>query len=255
MAHKRTPDTGAAPLERSPRRLPDPPDHERPDDLFGGPEQLETLPLTDCGARGIEEHAGRLSSGADYKVGPGRPPMESRWKKGSPSPNPRGRPPKKPGGQLGAILSRTMELSSGGQTRTMTRRAVLDLSLRGKAIEEGGEWLKLWKRQQEIDGKRAERVRRSEEQQARLSDNSTAARVRREIWQSDFMFALFERVFPGLLDTLRILGERADPALGQGSAAHEAAVDASKRVTTPPAVRSAPQGGVPRPAPPRRGPR
>jgi hypothetical protein len=28
----------------------------------------------------------------DYKVGPGRPPMETRWKKGNPSPNPKGRP-------------------------------------------------------------------------------------------------------------------------------------------------------------------
>ena len=28
----------------------------------------------------------------DYKVGPGRPPKETRWKKGAPSPNPKGRP-------------------------------------------------------------------------------------------------------------------------------------------------------------------
>jgi hypothetical protein len=28
----------------------------------------------------------------DYRVGPGRPPMETRWKKGNPSPNPKGRP-------------------------------------------------------------------------------------------------------------------------------------------------------------------
>lgn len=31
----------------------------------------------------------------DYKVGPGRPPKEHRWRKGQPSPNPRGRPIKK----------------------------------------------------------------------------------------------------------------------------------------------------------------
>ena len=30
----------------------------------------------------------------DYKVGPGRPPPGERWKKGGPSPNPRGRPRK-----------------------------------------------------------------------------------------------------------------------------------------------------------------
>ena len=28
----------------------------------------------------------------DYRIGPGRPPMETRWKKGNPSPNPKGRP-------------------------------------------------------------------------------------------------------------------------------------------------------------------
>ena len=28
----------------------------------------------------------------DYKVGPGRPPKKTRWKKGAPSPNPKGRP-------------------------------------------------------------------------------------------------------------------------------------------------------------------
>ena len=31
-------------------------------------------------------------SADDYKVGPGRPPKETRWKKGDPSPNPKGRP-------------------------------------------------------------------------------------------------------------------------------------------------------------------
>src|SRR5580704_6293822 len=34
------------------------------------------------------------SPAAEYKVGPGRPPSDQRWKKGGPSPNPRGRPRK-----------------------------------------------------------------------------------------------------------------------------------------------------------------
>jgi hypothetical protein len=34
------------------------------------------------------------SSDDSYKVGPGRPPLESRFKKGAPSPNPKGRPRK-----------------------------------------------------------------------------------------------------------------------------------------------------------------
>jgi hypothetical protein len=36
---------------------------------------------------------GAAPAGA-YKVGPGRPPVDKRWKKGGPSPNPRGRPRK-----------------------------------------------------------------------------------------------------------------------------------------------------------------
>jgi len=34
------------------------------------------------------------SSDSQYKVGPGRPPLESQFKKGAPSPNPKGRPRK-----------------------------------------------------------------------------------------------------------------------------------------------------------------
>ena len=49
-------------------------------------------------ARGepLESQSSATESGpADaYKVGPGRPPRDKRWKKGGPSPNPRGRPRK-----------------------------------------------------------------------------------------------------------------------------------------------------------------
>jgi len=37
---------------------------------------------------------GSESAPEAYKVGPGRPPVDKRWKKGGPSPNPRGRPRK-----------------------------------------------------------------------------------------------------------------------------------------------------------------
>ena len=36
------------------------------------------------------------SSDSQYKVGPGRPPLESQFKKGAPSPNPKGRMPASP---------------------------------------------------------------------------------------------------------------------------------------------------------------
>ena len=40
----------------------------------------------------------------DYKVGPGCPPLETRWPKGCPSPNPRGRPRTKHLKSLSAVL-------------------------------------------------------------------------------------------------------------------------------------------------------
>jgi len=40
-------------------------------------------------AKGSESTAAK-----EYQVGPGRPPPDKRWKKGGPSPNPRGRPRK-----------------------------------------------------------------------------------------------------------------------------------------------------------------
>lgn len=46
----------------------------------------------------------------DDKVGPGHPPKEYRWKKGGPSPNPRGRPPKKKLEQLCAGLDYHAEM-------------------------------------------------------------------------------------------------------------------------------------------------
>jgi hypothetical protein len=38
--------------------------------------------------------ASESTSAEEYRVGPGRPPPDQRWKKGGPSPNPRGRPRK-----------------------------------------------------------------------------------------------------------------------------------------------------------------
>lgn len=77
-----------------------------------------------------------------YKVGPGNPPREHRWKKGCPSPNPIGRPPKKPQEKLlvqmnplhNAVLTHaakemTLRTTDGERTITQTE-ACLDLLLK-----------------------------------------------------------------------------------------------------------------------------
>lgn len=204
------------------RQLPNGPhdlgDEKHPDDLFGGPETLETLPLSSGNeASGHAHVAGRPASEA-YKIGPGKPPLKSRWVKGAASPNPRGRPPKKKSGRVKSILDREIQVSTGGCTRTITRREALDRSLRQKAIEEGGGWKALWEAQQDFDRKISERIRRSREKQASLREISTATRVREQIRLSDFTFALFERVFPGLLDTMRVLGPDVVDLVGRSSA-------------------------------------
>jgi Family of unknown function (DUF5681) len=48
--------------------------------------------MTDEAAKQIPTVDATESLADDYRVGPGRPPKESRWKKGNPSPNPKGRP-------------------------------------------------------------------------------------------------------------------------------------------------------------------
>src|ERR1700692_3823876 len=48
--------------------------------------------MTDEAATQPAPLAATESLADDYRVGPGRPPMETRWKKGNLSPNPKGRP-------------------------------------------------------------------------------------------------------------------------------------------------------------------
>lgn len=78
----------------------------------------------------------------DYKVGPSNPPREHRWKKGEPSPNPRGRPSKKPQEKLmvqmnalhNAVLAhaaKNITVRSTDGVRTITQmEACLDLLLK-----------------------------------------------------------------------------------------------------------------------------
>ena len=65
--------------------------------------------------------------GEEYKVGPGHPPADRQWKKGGPSPNPRGRPRKKQSMHpdvrkaLQHALNKKVAVSRGDKTVLMTR--------------------------------------------------------------------------------------------------------------------------------------
>lgn len=61
-----------------------------------------------------------------YKVGPGRPPVDKRWQKGGPSPNPRGRPRKDratvdPKTLFDQAFNKKVPVSRGGRRISMTR--------------------------------------------------------------------------------------------------------------------------------------
>jgi hypothetical protein len=65
----------------------------------------------------------------DYKVGYGRPPKATQFKKGT-SPNPHGRPKRKPGAVgdvIKNVLNTPVEYREGGQTKKAPRR---DLALK-----------------------------------------------------------------------------------------------------------------------------
>lgn len=74
-----------------------------------------------------QSNASASTPAAEYKVGPGRPPPDKRWKKGGPSPNPRGRP-RKDQSMLPDLrkaferaLNKKVAVSGGGRKVLMTR--------------------------------------------------------------------------------------------------------------------------------------
>jgi len=70
-------------------------------------------------------------------IGYGNPPKEHRWKKGDPSPNPSGRPPKDQtkGYRLSKVASRPIQMTVGGRKRTVTTIEAIVLIVKMKAIE------------------------------------------------------------------------------------------------------------------------
>ena len=63
-------------------------------------------------------------SGSDYKVGPGRPPLHSRFKKGQ-SGNPGGRSTKSLPALLVAALNETVVVTIDGRRRAITKREAI----------------------------------------------------------------------------------------------------------------------------------
>jgi hypothetical protein len=73
-------------------------------------------------------------SGSQYKVGPGHPPLESQFKKGAPSPNPKGRPRKNAG--IAPDLKKALEEALNKKVRAKRGEAQVLLSKANLGIEQ-----------------------------------------------------------------------------------------------------------------------
>lgn len=86
----RAPDTGPEIYETLP--MPDEPLVVRIRNPDGSVEErLMTVPTEDCAPPAPEPESGGVDP--TRPIGPGNPPRSGTWKKGGPSPNPKGRPP------------------------------------------------------------------------------------------------------------------------------------------------------------------
>jgi hypothetical protein len=180
------------------KRIPPPPmsqDGDRPSDLFDEP--LETLPA-----------AGGGEGEAPPPVGYANAPLHSRWKKGGPSPNPHGRPPKPRGGRLMEMMQQQVSIEQGGNARQMTRREALDRIVRDRAIAAGGRWLKLWDRCQARDQQLRQRVDAWHERLASDPEMSrTARRIRADSAAGDRLIQFIDTHFAGVMEThMRLIG-------------------------------------------------
>src|SRR5215467_852886 len=79
-----------------------------------------------------QHDAAQNNAGKEDKIGPGHPPRKSRWRKGDPSPNPKGRPRKEQSGLpdvrklLEQLMNKKVRVSRGDKKVLMTK---LQLSL------------------------------------------------------------------------------------------------------------------------------
>jgi|GEM_PF-5693485 len=73
----------------------------------------------------------------DYPSGYCRPPNDGRWKKGQPSPNPRGRPPKskRPDDIVDRVSTSLIEVVDGGKRRKVSKYEALVLKMSTDALK------------------------------------------------------------------------------------------------------------------------
>lgn len=164
-------------------------DGNRPSDLFDEP--LETLPA-----------AGDGEGEAPPPVGYASPPLHTRWKKGGPSPNPHGRPPKLRGGRLMEMMQQPIIAEHNGAGVQMTKREALDRIVRDLAFAKGGRWLKLWDQCQERDQQLRRRVAVWHERLATDPEMSqTARRIRAYSNMGDKLVSYMDTHFAGVMET------------------------------------------------------
>lgn len=73
----------------------------------------------------------------DYPSGYCRPPNNGRWKKGQPSPNPRGRPPKskRPDDIVDRVATSLIEVVDGGKSRKVSKYEALVIKMSTDALK------------------------------------------------------------------------------------------------------------------------
>jgi len=74
------------------------------------------------------------SSDSQYKVGPGYPPLESQFKKGAPSPNPKGRPRKNP--SIAPDMKKALEEALNKKVKVKKGDTQVSLSMANLGIDQ-----------------------------------------------------------------------------------------------------------------------
>lgn len=192
------------------KRIPPPPSVEVKPSAGLPADHLETLPIPSSEAMppGIEGTPEAPQIESEAPVGYCSPPQHTRWQKGAPSPNPKGRPPKPPSGVLMKKMELLIEVNEDGVLRQMTRRAYLDRLVRDKAMSEGGPWLKLWEQRKLYDAVLRQRVAEYQARRAKETPADKEAAKRRSSEASrDATYAWIEQNFAGVHEVERKLLE------------------------------------------------
>lgn len=148
----------------------------------------------------------------EYRVGPGKPPLETRWCAGQPSPNPRGRPRKRRGGVLTQHMEILVEVTVDGQKQRISRRKALDITVRNNAIRIGGKWSRLWDEREKRDVRLEEdrqaflaRQRVIEDNQAQYPECYATALQLKDAAMKDKVLLYVDKALPGFQHAFELL--------------------------------------------------